>query len=305
MPTVLFNGGPDMVKLRGKDPKKARPPRCKALVFGEAGVGKTWASLDFPSVYYIDTEGGASLDHYTDKLKKVGAAYMGPEDGACDYSVVLEQVQGLATQKHDYRTLVIDSFTKLYNTEIAVGEDEILRSGGDLSKTFGREKKNAIKCTRQLVRWLDKINMNVLLICHAKTEWKDGEAIGETFDGWDKLKYEFSLALHVRKQGPQRVAVPVKSRLLEFPEGKAFPWSFDEIAKRMGALDAEAEAIDPATPEQVAEIQRLVKVVNVEPATIDKWWEKAGVESWERMTNEDIQKCIDHLTSQTTGKEAA
>ena len=66
-------------KLRAVDPKAASPSKPKILIFGKPGVGKTWTSLDFPSVYYIDTEGGADLNHYTDKLKKAGGVYFGPD----------------------------------------------------------------------------------------------------------------------------------------------------------------------------------------------------------------------------------
>src|SRR5664280_1663930 len=78
-------GAKPMTKLKAKDPKTTEPSKPKILIFGKPGVGKTWFSLDFPSVYYIDTEGGADLAHYTAKLIKSGGVYMGPEDGSLDF----------------------------------------------------------------------------------------------------------------------------------------------------------------------------------------------------------------------------
>src|ERR1700679_323108 len=106
-------------KLRGRDPTEAKPSRPKILIFGKPGVGKTWASLDFPSVYYIDTEGGADLDHYRAKLRNSGGAYLGPDQGSLDFDVVIAQIQALATEEHHYRTVVIDSISKLWNTALS------------------------------------------------------------------------------------------------------------------------------------------------------------------------------------------
>jgi len=94
-----------MSKLKAVKPKTAEPSKPKILVFGKAGVGKTFTSLDFPKCYYIDAENGASRSHYTDKLDKAGGVYLGVEQGSQDFSEVIEQVKALATEKHEYKTL--------------------------------------------------------------------------------------------------------------------------------------------------------------------------------------------------------
>jgi hypothetical protein len=57
-------------KLKAKAPTEVKPGKTKALVFGKSGVGKTWFTLTFPAPYYIDTEGGADLRHYRERLQK-------------------------------------------------------------------------------------------------------------------------------------------------------------------------------------------------------------------------------------------
>lgn len=84
-----------MTKLKAKDPKAAEPRKPQLVIFGPAGVGKTWFALSFPSVYYIDTEGGASRSHYMDRLKASGGMYLGPEDGANDFELIISQVKAL------------------------------------------------------------------------------------------------------------------------------------------------------------------------------------------------------------------
>jgi len=286
--------------LKATDPKKAKPSKPKMIIFGRPGVGKTWASLDFPNVYYIDTEGGANLDHYTDKLKKAGGAYFGPDQGSLDFSTVIEEVITLATIKHPYKTLVIDSFSKLYNNKAAEAADK----GGD---DFGRDKKEANKPTRKLIRWLDKLDMNVLLICHEKDRWQNSQVVGQTFDGWEKLEYELHLCLRVIKLGESRKAKVVKTRLQEFPEDETFPWSFAEFAKRFGTdvIEAAPVPIKLASPEQVQHLNELIKAVRVEKDTTDKWLEKAGIETFDEMDVETIQKCIAALTNKLPKVSAA
>jgi RecA/RadA recombinase len=176
-----------VAKLRAKTPTNETVTKPKVLIFGPPGCGKTWTALEFPRVYYIDTEGGASLPHYQERLRKAGGVYLGKEDGSNDFREVIREVQSLATTPHDYLTLVIDSFSKLYNlasaqAELAVGND------------YGRDRKEANKPTRQLMIWLDKLDMNVVLICHQRDKWSKvgGELqnLGVTFDGFEKLEYD-------------------------------------------------------------------------------------------------------------------
>src|SRR5688572_1213897 len=151
-------------QLRARKPDAGSITKPKILIFGPPNVGKTWVSLDFPSVYYIDTEGGASLPQYQAKLEKAGGVYMGKEEGSQDFTTVINEIQTLATVKHDYLTSVIDSFSKLYNVAATIAEQKV---GND----FGKDKKEAQKPTRQLLMWLERIDMNVVLICHAKEKW--------------------------------------------------------------------------------------------------------------------------------------
>ena len=217
-----------MAALRGKPTKEAVPKKAKVLIFGKAGVGKTWTSLDFPAAYYADVEGGASREQYTDKLHESGAVYFGPSDGASDFDTLLDEVKTLSSTEHDRKTLIIDSFSKLFNSAVAEEEERLVQAGKKIE--FAVEKKPAVRLTRRLIRWLDRLDMNVILICHEKPLWKGGEQIGETYDGWDKLEYELDLTLQIVRQGPKRTAQVRKSRLEAFPDGAHFDWSYADFA---------------------------------------------------------------------------
>ena len=112
-------------RLKAVDPVSAEPSKPKILIYGKPGVGKTWTSLDFPKPYYIDTESGADLAHYTKKLKAAGGAYFGVDQGILDFKEVIEQVKALATETHEYKTLVIDSVSKIFNTAIAAEAERL------------------------------------------------------------------------------------------------------------------------------------------------------------------------------------
>ncbi len=286
-----------MSKLKAKDPKSAEPSKPKLLIFGKPGVGKTWGSLDFPSCYYIDTEGGANLEHYTDKLKKAGGAYMGPEDGALDFKVVTEQFEALATEKHAFKTIIVDSISKLYNTAIATEANRLKDKDA-----FGASKKPAIQAMRQLVSWVNRVDMNVLFIAHSKSEWGLNAAgerveIGQTFDAWDKLEYELHLCLEIAKRGPERTAKVRKSRLTGFPDASTMPWSYTEFATRYGrdVIEGTVKSIVLASPEQVAELEKLCGVIRVSDEEKEKWFTKAGVEAFSELDATVAVKLITHL----------
>lgn len=265
------------------------------MIYGASGVGKTWFTLTFPTPYYLDTEGGADLAHYQDRLKKAGGAYLGPKDGTLDFGFVIEQMQALATEKHTYKTLIVDSITKLYQTAIA-NEAERL---GD-KDAFGASKKPAIAGMRRLVNWAMKLDMNIWFVAHDTAEWgvdpKSGQRteIGRVADVWDKLIYELHLTLQAVKRGPARIAIVKKSRLLGFPDAENFPLEYAEFAQRYGKdyIEAETHQIVFATGEQVAEINRLLSVVKVTESEIEKVWTKAGAESWNELSSEQAASTI-------------
>jgi len=283
-------------KLKAKAPKDVKPGKLKMLVFGKAGVGKTWFSIDFPNPYYIDSEGGARLKHYQAKLAEVGGAYFGPEDGALNFEEVLAQIQALATEKHGYKTLVVGSITKLYQTAIA---KEAERLGSQ--DVFGASKKPAIAFMRRLVQWITRLDMNVVFEAHETAEWGlvNGQRseIGSKEDVWDKLIYELDLTIQIQRRGESRVALVRKSRLQGFPEQEAFPCVFEEFAVRYGKdyIEADMVPIVLASPEQVAEIQRLLGIINLPQNEIDKALSRAGAEEWSELTGEQAAKYIDYL----------
>lgn len=293
-------------KLKARTPEEVKPGRIKAVLFGEPGAGKTWLSLSFPAPYFCDTEGGASLARYQARLKASGGGYFGRDDGSLDPDAVIGQMEALATEKHGYKTLVIDSLSKLYNTIIAREQERL----GE-KDAFGASKKPAIAWARRLVTWIDRLDMNVFLVCHEMARWEgsgaDRKETGRTADIWDKLSYELHLTLQIRKLGKGiREAVVAKSRLEGFPDFDRFYLqkddqdvgyaNFTERYKR-DFIEAEVKPVVLATPEEVAEIVRMLEIVKIPDDVQAKWFAKAGVDSFSEFTSEQAAGVLSFLNS--------
>lgn len=279
--------------LRAKKPAMIES-RLKALFYGCAGVGKTIAAIQFPKPYIIDTEGSTNKPQYVKEIDKVdGAVLM-----TVDFDEMVNEVRELLTTKHEYKTLVIDSLTLLYNDLLEKAERKV---GTD----FGRHYGEANKRMKQLLNLLFRLDMNVIITSHSKNEYGQNLAVlGQTFDCYKKLDYLFDLVFEIQKRGNHRVGLIKKSRIESFPDSESFPFSYDEIAQRYGhhILERDAVAQELATPEQVKEIKRLIDLLKVPEEIFQKWLDKASSEGWEDMQKDSIQKCIDHLKSKIQGE---
>jgi len=290
-------------KLKAKAPEETTK-RLKCLFYGTAGSGKTTAAIQFPKPYLIDTEGGAENAEYVAKLRAAGGSYLGPREGATDFDVLLEQVTALLSEKHDYRTLIIDPLTVVYN-------EMLERSADKVGTDYGKHKAEPDRKIKHLLTLLTRVDMNVIITSHAKPNWvrakdaKGKETViseGNTFDCYGRLDYLFDLVIEVGKRGKDRVGTVRKTRIAAFPEGEVFPFNYSEMADRYGAVTIEAEAKPEslATPDQIAEAERLVKLLNIQPDMTDKWFAKAQAESWVEMPADTIGKCIEYMRKQIT-----
>lgn len=275
--------------LKAKSPEQVTSSKPKFMISGESGVGKTYFSLSFPRPYLIDSEKGANRPQYQELLKKAKGAYFGPDEGSQDFKSVITEIKELCTTKHDFKTLIIDSFTYLYMLEAADAES---KGGSD----FGRDKKMANIPTRQLISTLEKLDMNVILICHTKTKWerrgKDIIDAGSTFDGYDKLEYILDLWCEIQKGG--KTFQVKKSRITGLAQGDSYPLSYDKFAEIYGkdVIERESIPVQLATPEEIARLIALIEGLKVDQETQDKWLKKIGVDDYSEGSSEQIQSLI-------------
>lgn len=288
------------MELRGIKPEIVKARKPHVMLSGEPGTGKTYFSLNWPAPYFIDVESGASREQYMKRLIEAQGLYMGPEQGSQDFQEVINQVKLLATTKHPYRTLIIDSFSKLYNLEAAAAEDRI---GSD----FGKDKREADKPTRKLLTWLERLPMNVILICHQKDKWERREReliyAGSTFDGYKKMHYELDLWLQTKMVGTKRFATIAKSRIDAFPAFTDIALDFPTFQKLYGAsvIDESVTPIVLATAEQLTEIKRIVELLKITDEEMDRWLAKAQAVDMEDLSKENATKFLEFLTKKLKG----
>jgi|SRR6185503_1127765 len=278
--------------LRGVKPTTVEK-RLKALFYGLAGAGKTTAAIHFPRPYLIDTEKGSVNDQYVKVLEQKGGVVF----HTSDFDELIKEVKALLTVKHEFKTLIIDPLTILYNNLLDISA---LKVGTE----FGRHYGEANKQMKHLLNLLLRLDMNVIITSHAKNEYGANLAVlGTTFDCYKKLDYLFDLVFEVQKRGKERVGVIKKSRIESFPDGETFPFSYDEIAKRYGKEVLERNAIAEvlASPEKVAELHRLVELLKIPQETLEKWLDKANAETFDEFTETVVDKIIDSLNKQIQG----
>lgn len=281
--------------LRGIKPDAVKK-RLKALFYGSAGVGKTTAAIQFPCPYLVDTEKGAENKQYIDILNKSGGAVF----QTTDFDELINEVKSLLTEKHEYKTLVIDPLTTLYNDLL---DKSAIKNGTD----FGKHYNEANKRIKHLCNLLLRLDMNVIITSHAKNEYGNNMVLlGQTFDCYKKLDYLFDLVFEIQKRGKERVGIIKKSRIEEFPDGEQFPFSYQEISSRYGRdiLEKDAKSEVMASMDQVQEIKRLIDLLKIPEEIYLKWLAKANAETFEEMEESKIQKCIESLQSKIKGEVA-
>jgi len=288
------------MSLRGKKPTTTEK-RLKALFYGAAGSGKSTAAINFPKPYIIDTERGVEQDQYVTLIDKVGGAVF--QTG--DFDELLQEVRALLTTKHDYKTLVIDPLTVIYNDLVEKSAKELANKKDPEGTSFGRHYAIANKKINHLLRLLTRLDMNVIITSHAKNEYGDNmSVIGQTFDCYKKLDYLFDLVFEIQKRGKTRHAMVKKTRIEAFPDGDSFQFSYAEVANRYGKsiLEKDAVAESLATTDQITELTRLVDLLKYPEENVQKWLDKSNSETIQEMTTDQIQKCIDLLKSKITGE---
>lgn len=276
--------------LRGIKPE-AIQKRLKALFYGTAGVGKTTAAISFPRPYLIDTEKGAENDQYTKLMQKAGGAVF----QTSDFDELMKEVKALLTEKHEYKTLIIDPLTTLYNDLL---DKSAIKNGTD----FGKHYNEANKRIKHLLNLLLRLDMNVIITSHAKNEYgQNMSVLGQTFDCYKKLDYLFDLVFEIQKRGKERIGLIKKSRIETFPDGETFPFSYNEIALRYGKdiLERDAVAERLASKEQIGRLKMLIELYKEPQETIQKWLDKANAESFDEMNESIISKLIVYMENKS------
>jgi len=281
------------VMLRGKTPEETGASRrLKLLMFAAAKVGKTRAALQMPRPYVIDSEHGT--DHYGRLIQE--------SQGAVYHTSVLgdaiAEVATLVSSRHSYRTIVIDSFTVLWEEALETAAEKV---GTGHGRHYGAANIQA----KRLFRLLAGADMNVVVTAHekklfdeedSKTTKDGGKVVGTTFDGYRGLDYVFDLilSLHRTRGAINRTAKVEGTRLEAFPDLSGFPWTIEELLRRCGRegllRDQEALLADSA---MTGRLHSLLALARVGAETLEQILRKAGAPSIDAMTAEKSRRAAE------------
>lgn len=150
-----------------------KPPRI--IVYGDHKVGKSSFASKMPSPIFIQTEDG---------LESLGVQAF---EKATTFTDLIAQLKFLANEKHEFKTVVLDS---LDWTEKLIWEDVCTKNNWSQigEGAYGAGYKLAINYWREVLVALDYLSntrkMCVCLIAHAKvTKFEDPEK--ENYDRWN------------------------------------------------------------------------------------------------------------------------
>ena len=157
-----------------------RPPRV--LIHGQPGVGKTTFAADAPSPIFICPEDGipASVQ---------GAGRFPAPDGGWKWTDVRDAIVALSVEKHDYKTLVLDTLDWL---EPIIWDHVVEKAGvstiEDVGGGYGKGYSAALDEWRVLLSAIEKLWINkgmaIVVSAHSAIRtFKDPQS-----DGYDRYE---------------------------------------------------------------------------------------------------------------------
>lgn len=185
----------------------AKPPMLS--IVGTPGVGKTTLAALFPKAVFIQAEdGGAVFDTWDEDVKPMLFPVLPRAevdgDGKMTVStkgVLLDQLRALATQKHDYKTLVLDAATSLHNLfehEVATlyGVDNVADAAGGFHKGYlvVKEYHAEVKAAFDYLR--EKKGMTIIFLAHAGIKKIKNRPDADEYTVYTLDMHEASIAIY-------------------------------------------------------------------------------------------------------------
>jgi hypothetical protein len=216
-------------------PAATRSKPLKMLLWGASGSGKTTLALQFPSPVLIDMEGGADL--YGDKFKYDVIRTNNVQQ-------VRDSVTWLRTSKHQYKTVILDPVTALWD-EMQFFWGKVFLERNTNSKNnkgeyfdLGLKEWNTIKKHwHDLMSDLIMLDTNVIIAAREKQKFDSagGASNSMVIDSEKSTEYLVDVVLHLYKENGNFMALCQKDRTGKLPT-KSFTCDFATVKQNLNTF---------------------------------------------------------------------
>lgn len=179
-----------MLKIKESNPAKP----LRVMIYGSEGVGKSTLGAKSENPIFISPEGG------TDQLTDINGKPVKSIADVNTWDDVLAALVSLMNEKHDFKTLVLDSadwVEKLAHQKI-IGESgkDIIRANGGYGAGYRQSEVMHKHLIEALSHLRELKNMNIIIIAHTHVRpVKDPEML-EQYDSFEIKCHEFVSSLY-------------------------------------------------------------------------------------------------------------
>jgi len=295
---------------------KTTDKRLKLFLWGDFGSGKTTLALQFPNPAIIDLDGGSK--HYGGNFN-FGVLPANSADEA------KEAVQWLLTNRHSYKTLIIDPITIYWDALQKKWSDIFLRrkkgTKGYKFEFYDLQPRDwmTIKAEfKDFIRSLTSLDMNVIVTARQKVQYADGDfmhVIGNTFDGEKSLPYLFDTIVQLyRDEKGNFLGKCLKDRSGRLPLGE-FKTSFGLFEDLFGGKNLSRKVRPKAyvTNDQKQQLQDFIAVFGISEEKVAQRLAAYDADSLDDLTKENAELILEkfrsaapktNTTTNSNGKEA-
>lgn len=271
--------------------------RIIALIAGESGTGKSFFVANLHNALVYDTDLGGGLAYADVRIARNHSERI--QVGS--YIEILDDLKRRQAkgQLKNILTLAIDHLSALH-------QESCSRHNPKDERDFGNSSVIATREWRRIREFARTQDFNLIVTAHEKAKWEDQKSVGTVADAGKNVEGDVSIALRLRK-GTSYPATAWVQKWRRDPEDErgaipgTFPFTIEAFEKLAGAgLATPREPVALASQEQVDDITNLLEVAKLPEGTVEKWFKKAGVDSFAEMDTVTVGKCITHVNDMLT-----
>jgi len=274
--------------------KTDKKDRIIALVEGDSGSGKSFFMACLKNAVIYDVDLGGGLAEYEERINKNGSERV----ELASFGEILSDIRQRLRSGNLKETIVIDHVTGLH-------QESLLRHNPNQDSDYGRSGNKATYEWRQIREFARTFDCNLLIVAHMKAEYEKDKQVGKIADGAKNIEGDMHIVLRLEslKDDKGRKRYPATAHVIKWrrdPEDsrglppESFKFTLEEFEKIHGAdYKRQREKVVLAKPESIEALNKVLALLDKEKASelTAKWIKAAGVESFEFMTEEQVEKC--------------